>query len=213
MGLFDGFFGNGGGGSGSAGQIQMPPQPTREQVIATAQALGMTLTEPQIQALLVGRPATLSPDEQAQWYKLIEARGEQNKVYKVNVFKQMPASMRQYIIDSISWTTGMRLINQGAVQPTQQEKQLEHLAHKYNQLTEMLTGHSHPFSNMHNLHSALKQMAHEKSMGKQAVVFSVEGPCHYAEINLNENIITLKQLIEAHAEQCLADGITGDLNK
>ena len=200
MGLFDFFFG---------GPVlnDRPPRKTEEQskveeILETATRLGLTLTKDEAVQLMTGRLVVMTPEQQNQWYKLTAERYELIKKLKVDSFKALPASIRQYIIDSITWTSSMDEINSAYLDPLPEERAFEQLAEKYEMLREVTGGQSMRHS-----------WGRPKSSTPDISVFTVEGGSQYATIRLNEQMIPLKQLVDAHAEQCIADGITGDLNK
>lgn len=224
MGLFDKWMnGIGGTAQGSVGHgawSATPSQPgtVDEQIKDVARQLGIAVTDAEVTALMAGRAVYMSTEEQGAWNKEIEKRHEASKQLKIEEFKKFPASMRQYIIDSISWTNGMRRINDLTASKSMEELKYEKIYSDHETLAEithdLLRGRGSglaPGAGISPSMLAMMRSQHRKSTEQK--LFSVDGGTHYATINLNESLISLKQLIDAHAEQCIADGLTGDLDK
>jgi hypothetical protein len=198
VGLFDLLF----GGNDLRMQEDAKEPSKIDEIMDLANRIGLTLTKDQALLAMTGRLVTMTPEQQGQWHKLITERWECIRRLKIDSFKALPASIRQYIIDSITWTRSIGDINQAYIEPLPEERAFEDLHRRYEMLHETVTGGRGHHS-----------WGRTKSNQPDLNVFTVEGGAQYATIHLNEQLITLKQLIDAHAEQCLADGITGDLNK
>lgn len=214
MGLFDGFFSGGSCGPTPLGTSVL----VEDQIKELAKKLGIPVTDADVIKLMAGVASVMDTANQGKWHKLIEERSEVTKQLKLDEFKKLPASMRQYIIDSILWTRGVQHINELEAPKLQEERNLETLHGNHEALSEtvydLMRGKNNIGLGMGMGPSMLAMMrnAHAGAFQQRAIL-DVKGPCHYADININENIIKLQQLIDAHSEQCIADGISGDLNK
>jgi len=219
VGLFDSFIGN--GKSTSAGSGTSQPQVDKSIMIKTLQHaaahMGITVTDVEINSLLAGRSVYMKPEDQAAWNKEIEKRFEAEKLLRVEEFKKLPASMRQYILDPITWTRAIEQINVLSAPKSQEEIQFENLYRKHEAFAEVahdiINGRAHGTSHGMLSPSMLSMMRSHHRRATEQTLFTIDGPTQYATIHLNEDCVSLKQLQDAHAEQCIADGITGDLNK
>src|ERR1700677_604939 len=165
----------------------------------------MTITDAQVHSLMAGCAIVIPPEKQAALHRLMEERKERTSALKISHFKAMPASMRQYIIDCILWTRTMTSINNAEAPKTPEEAGLEMVINQYETLSEITTGH-----NPNTYHNMIQSMMRSNRMyGANNNVFKFNtDKTPYTAMELDEKVITLKQLMDAHAEQCIADGIT-----
>lgn len=128
----------------------------------------------------------LTPEQEKRLQTLKEERKTKQKEEVISAFTALPNYMRQHIVDSILWTRAITIFEKQDEISTEEEMLQSMKDNSF--LSNTIRLKPSPPIRIETLHSK------------------------YSRIYINEEIVKIDELVQAHAQKCIEEGITGQLN-